>query len=209
MRLARSSIRRDEPPRFVNLSFLPPRVPEQKPRNQDPNDSGGIWQVVYRQNEPADSATAGPWLPVGENLPYTIPRQAQKKAAEDDSLAAGILPVGQFGEFRRPEGVRKCPLPWAGAWEETCEHSGVRRRGATRSSTTTAHGRLRGGRRRSTPKGGHAVVVRESAGSELSWTGEFRLQDLRYLKAASPSLDPPASARELRGRMSETSSERP
>eukprot|EP00930_Biecheleria_cincta_P056613 TRINITY_DN42692_c0_g1_i1.p1 TRINITY_DN42692_c0_g1~~TRINITY_DN42692_c0_g1_i1.p1 ORF type:complete len:227 (+),score=18.67 TRINITY_DN42692_c0_g1_i1:76-756(+) len=207
MRLARSNVRPHEAPRFSKCSFLPPRAPDaQRPRQKDPNDSGGIWQVVFRQNEPVDSAAAGPWLPVAETQPDRIPRQSQKKATEDACLVASILPMGDFGEYRRPEGVRKCQLPWDGIWEETCERSGVRRHGRARSSNATAYGRLQGARRRSTPRGGHGVVVRDAGGSQLSWTGEFRPQDLRYLKAASPSPDPPASARERHGRMSETSS---
>lgn len=212
MRLARSA-RRDEPPRFTSVSFFPPRAPDApgRLRKQDHNDSGGIWQVVFRQNEPVDMATAGPFLPVSENVPNI---KAPKKVAEEYRPAASILPSGQYGEYARPEGVRRCQLPrWDGILEEpTCKKSGVRQRGAIRSSTASAHGRyLRGGasfwRRISTPKSGG--VTEAGTESRFNRTGNFRRPDLRYTQAGSPSPEPPSSARERRERMSETPSESP
>eukprot|EP00927_Polykrikos_kofoidii_P020781 TRINITY_DN19904_c0_g1_i2.p1 TRINITY_DN19904_c0_g1~~TRINITY_DN19904_c0_g1_i2.p1 ORF type:complete len:130 (-),score=13.29 TRINITY_DN19904_c0_g1_i2:288-650(-) len=63
--------KRRDPSQFNRDRFVEPvcrlreSAPQPRTRERDPNDSGGIWQAVYRQLDPPDPQN-GPWAPFGE-----------------------------------------------------------------------------------------------------------------------------------------------
>ncbi|CAE7567824.1 unnamed protein product [Symbiodinium natans] len=107
MRIARAAPQLTEE-RFTAVSILAKPRPL-KPRKQDSNDSGSVWQVVFRQMDPIDPQR-GPFAPIWE---VPLPR-AKEEVADADRSEAGILPRGDLslGLWRPPEGVRRLPCPW-------------------------------------------------------------------------------------------------
>eukprot|EP00913_Durusdinium_trenchii_P035701 g33406.t1 len=53
--------------RFGSTIAILPAPRTHRPRVADPNESGSIWQVVFRQVEPIDNSQRGPWLPICED----------------------------------------------------------------------------------------------------------------------------------------------
>jgi len=63
---ARREAQRED--RFVDLTApVPETFPPTRPRDLDFNDSGSIWQVVFRATEAGDQKVSGTWLTVNED----------------------------------------------------------------------------------------------------------------------------------------------
>ncbi|CAL1139837.1 unnamed protein product [Cladocopium goreaui] len=80
MRIARAPTKLQTERFGTSISVLPtPRTV--RPRAADSNDSGSVWQVVFRQVEPIDPAR--PFLPVCEDLSQqaSSPRRHTQDAA--------------------------------------------------------------------------------------------------------------------------------
>mmetsp|Transcript_85989 Transcript_85989/g.223500 ORF Transcript_85989/g.223500 Transcript_85989/m.223500 type:complete len:229 (-) Transcript_85989:101-787(-) len=125
MKTARSKQSHEPPCRFSDLARpVLKETPRTKLRYMDGNDSGAVWQIVFRQNEPADLERAGPWLPLCDNEGQpprrgrTMDIQMGKPlppvaASEEARSPMKILPGGAEGEIR-PGGVRRiAPLEQA------------------------------------------------------------------------------------------------
>ncbi|CAJ1326934.1 unnamed protein product [Effrenium voratum] len=135
MRIARPPDKAQE--RFGAVAVLPKAKVPLRPRVVDSNDSGTIWQVVFRQVDPIDPQR-GPWLPVCEEI-------VRKEAGEGQLTRAAGAAV--------PQGLRRLPLPWEPMEFDEIEAprmpSGVRRT-RTVSSTPPAF----------RPKKGHGLWKR-------------------------------------------------
>eukprot|EP00435_Cladocopium_sp_Y103_P037479 s1940_g9.t3 len=128
MRIARAPTKLQTERFGTSISVLPaPRTV--RPRAADSNDSGSVWQVVFRQVEPIDPAR-GPFLPVCEDLS----QQASSPRPARDA-AVGILPQG-LGLW--PPGMRRLPRPWEPGSGEICGDPGPLRRSGVRRERTVS-----------------------------------------------------------------------
>lgn len=122
MRIARAPTKLQTERFGTSISVLPtPRTV--RPRAADSNDSGSVWQVVFRQVEPIDPAR--PFLPVCEDLS----QQASSPRRHTQDAAVGILPQG-LGLW--PPGMRRLPRPWEPGSGEICGDPGPLRRSGVR-----------------------------------------------------------------------------
>jgi len=117
MKAARK-INHEPPCRFSDLaSPVLKGTPRLRERCMDGNDSGAVWQIVFRQADPVDLERAGPWLPMGDTGGQP-PRRGRTTdvqmgkplppvpGSEDVRDPVNILPGGAEGVIR-PGGVRR------------------------------------------------------------------------------------------------------
>eukprot|EP00933_Yihiella_yeosuensis_P040581 TRINITY_DN3489_c3_g1_i1.p1 TRINITY_DN3489_c3_g1~~TRINITY_DN3489_c3_g1_i1.p1 ORF type:complete len:263 (+),score=43.71 TRINITY_DN3489_c3_g1_i1:105-791(+) len=163
-----------------------------KARHQTANDSGSVWQVVFRKDEPIDLQRTGPWLPVPEEVPRAGRVGARNDAHAHKALAKqDILPHSSC--WTEPSGLRQIALPWeappdpaAPPRDEWGDLVALRRQYLIRPTGPGQNRKDRFWERISTPKEHKKRSTPEqkkaAKASRTAWL--FKQHDLRYVDGA-------------------------